>query len=298
MSEVNLSENRKYKIRKQFNISSNGWCNNDHKTGRILNTTGETVPVSCQIFGSDPETMAYATKLLNTKYKIDILDINMGCPVPKVVKNGDGSRLLQDIDKASEIIESVVKNSNVPVTLKMRTGWDKNTFVADKLAKRAEELGVSAITIHGRARSEFYSGQADLDKIKKVKESVKIPVIGNGDIVDEKTAKHMLEYTGVDGIMIGRGAFGNPWIFERIRYYLETGKYLPPITKEERLRIIKKHIELAIEIKGEVGIKEMRKHIAWYTKNLRNSSDFRNSINKIENKEELLNKVDEYFESI
>ncbi len=279
-------------------ISSKGLYYNDHKTGRILNTTGETVPVSCQIFGSDPETMAYATKLLNTKYKIDILDINMGCPVPKVVKNGDGSRLLQDIDKASEIIESVVKNSNVPVTLKMRTGWDKNTFVADKLAKRAEELGVSAITIHGRARSEFYSGQADLDKIKKVKESVKIPVIGNGDIVDEKTAKHMLEYTGVDGIMIGRGSFGNPWIFERIRYYLETGKYLPPITKEERLRIIKKHIELAIEIKGEVGIKEMRKHIAWYTKNLRNSSDFRNSINKIENKEELLNKVDEYFESI
>ena len=280
-------------------ISSKGLFYNDHKTERILNTTGENIPVSCQIFGSDLETMAFATKLLNEKYKIQILDINMGCPVPKVVKNGEGSKLLQDLDKAEEIMKTVVDNSKVPVTVKMRTGWDKEHFVAVGLAKRAEKVGISAIAIHGRARSEFYSGKANLKKIKEVKEAVKIPVIGNGDVVDEESAKYMLDTTGVDAIMIGRGAFGNPWIFERINHYLKTGEKLPAITSQEKLRIITKHIELATEIKGElVGVKEMRKHLAWYTKNLKNSSEFRNSINKIEDKKELLEKVNEYFKSL
>ena len=279
-------------------ISSKGLYYNDHKTGRILNTTGENVPVSCQIFGSDPETMAFAAKHLNEKYKIDILDINMGCPVPKVVKNGDGSRLLQDLDKAEEVIKAVVENSKVPVTVKMRIGWDKEHIVASQLAKIAQEAGVSAIAVHGRTRSEYYGGEANLDEIKKVKEAVNIPVIGNGDIVDEKSAKHMIEYTGVDGIMIGRGVFGNPWIFERINHYLKTGEILPPVTNSEKLRIIKKHIELAVEIKGEVAIKELRKHIAWYTKNLKNSSEFRNKINKIESKDEVLEMIDEYFKKL
>ena len=280
-------------------ISSKGLFYNDHKTGRILNTTGETVPVSCQIFGSDLETMAFATRLLNEKYKIQILDINMGCPVPKVVKNGEGSRLLQDLDKAEEVMKTVVENSKVPVTVKMRTGWDKEHFVAADLAKRAERVGISAIAIHGRARSEFYSGTADLEKIKEVKKAVNIPVIGNGDIVDEESAKYMLDVTGVDAIMIGRGAFGNPWIFERINHYLKTGEKLPAVTNQEKLRVIIKHINLATEIKGNlVGVKEMRKHLAWYTKNLKNSSEFRNSINKIEDKKELLEKVNEYFKSL
>ena len=280
-------------------ISSKGLYHNDHKTGRILNTTGETIPVSCQIFGSDPETMAFASKLLNDKYKVEILDINMGCPVPKVVKNGDGSKLLTDLNLAKTIMKIVVENSKVPVTVKIRTGWDKNNIVAEELAKIAEEVGISAITVHGRTRSEYYGGKADLEIIKRVKEVVKIPVIGNGDIIDEETAKHMLEYTGVDGIMIGRGAFGNPWIFKKINHYLKTGEKLPPISNQEKLRVIKKHIEMATEIKGEiVGVKEMRKHLAWYTKNLKNSSEFRNSINKIEDKNKLIKIVDEYFSSL
>ena len=278
-------------------ISSKGLFYNDHKTERILNTEGEPKPVSCQIFGSDPETMEYATNLLCTKYRdqVDIIDINMGCPVPKVVKSGDGSKLLTDLDKAEEIIKVVVKKSTVPVTVKMRTGWDKNNIVAPELAKRAEAAGVSAITIHGRTRSEFYGGKANLDEIKKVKDAVKIPVIGNGDVIDEQSAKYMLEYTGVDGIMIGRGAFGNPWIFKRINYYLQTGKYLSEITIQEKLDVILEHIELTESIKGENALKELRKHIAWYTKNLKNSSEFRNSINKIEDKQELIKTVKEYF---
>ena len=191
---------------------------NDEKTKLLLNTEGEKRPISMQIFGSDSETMGYAAKYVS---KIaDIVDINMGCPAPKVVKNGDGSKLLLDLEKAKEIIKSVVKNSSKPVTLKFRTGWDHNNIVATEIAKIAEETGISAITIHGRTRTDFYSGKSDLDIIKKVKETVNIPVIGNGDIIDEESALKMFEYTGVDGIMIGRGSFGNPWIFERIEHFL------------------------------------------------------------------------------
>lgn len=270
---------------------------NDEKTKLLLNTEGEKRPISMQIFGSDSETMGYAAKYVS---KIaDIVDINMGCPAPKVVKNGDGSKLLLDLEKAKEIIKSVVNNSSKPVTLKFRTGWDHNNIVATEIAKIAEETGISAITIHGRTRTDFYSGKADLDIIKKVKETVNIPVIGNGDIIDEESALKMFEYTGVDGIMIGRGSFGNPWIFKRIEHFLETGEKLPKVENEEKLRIIKKHIELLVKEKGEItGIHEMRKHVAWYTKNMKNSSEFRNSINTIESKEELLQKIEEYFRSL
>lgn len=228
----------------------------------------------------------------------DIIDFNMGCPAPKVVKNGDGSRLLLDLPKAKKMIETVVNNSSVPVTLKFRTGWDKEHIVATEVAKIAEECGVSAITIHGRTRSEYYSGKANLEIIRKVKESVNIPVIGNGDVVDEISAKEMFEKTGVDGIMIGRGSFGNPWIFREIKYYLETGEFLDKPKNTEKLEIIKEHINLAVEQKGEIAIKELRKHIAWYVKGLKNSSEFRNNINKIETKEELEKALEEYFKSL
>ena len=277
-------------------VSSKAIFYNDQKTRRLLNTEGEKRPISFQIFGSDEETMCYTAKYMS---KIaDIIDINMGCPAPKVVKNGDGSKLLLDLEKAKRIMKVVVENSSVPVTVKIRKGWDKENIVAVQVAKIAEEVGISAITIHGRTSSEFYTGKADWDIIKEVKDSVKIPVIGNGDIVDEETAYQMFEKTGVDGIMIGRGSFGNPWIFRNIKHFLITGEKLPSPTNSERLNIIKEHIDLAVEEKGEIAIKELRKHIAWYTKNLKNSSEFRNSINMIETKEQLIKTLNEYFETL
>ena len=216
-------------------VSSKAIYHDDTKTKLLMNTDGEKRPISMQIFGSDEETMRYASKYVS---KIaDIVDINMGCPAPKVVKNGDGSKLLLDIKKAEKVIKAVVKNSTKPVTLKIRKGWDCNNIVAIEFAQMAEKAGVSAITIHGRTRTEMYSGKVDLDIIKKVKESVKIPVIGNGDIVDEESALKMFEYTGVDGIMIGRGAIGNPWIFEQIKYYLENNKKMSAPTNKEKYEI-------------------------------------------------------------
>ena len=277
--------------------SSRGMFHNDEKTKRLFNTKGEKRPISYQIFGSDVESMEYACKYMNEF--ADIIDINMGCPAPKVVKNGDGSKLLLDLEKAKSIIEAVVNVAKVPVTLKMRKGWDNDHIVAVELAKIAEEAGIAAITVHGRTRTEYFGGNVDLEIIRKVKEAVKIPVIGNGDVVDEESALKMFEETGVDGIMIGRGAFGNPWIFKNIKYFLETGKKLDKPTNKEKLDVIKKHIELAVEEKGEdVAIKELRKHISWYTKNLKNSSEFRNEMNKIETKKELINYIEEYFKTL
>ena len=278
-------------------ISSRAIFHDDTKTKKLLKTSREEKPLSVQIFGSDTQSMGYATEYVS---KIaDIIDINMGCPAPKIIKNGDGSKLLQDINKASEIIKEIVKKSKRPVTLKIRKGWDENHVVAVDYAQMAEQMGISAITIHGRTRSEYYSGKADLEIIKKVKQAVKIPVIGNGDIVDEESALKMFEQTGVDGIMIGRGSFGNPWIFKRILYYIQTGEKLEKIEPKEKLEVIKKHIEYEMQEKPEiVAIRELRKQISWYTKNLKNSSEFRNEINKIENKEELIKKIEEYFKSI
>ena len=276
--------------------SSRAMFHNDQKTKRLFNTEGEKRPISFQIFGSDEETMAYSAKYVSEF--ADIIDINMGCPAPKVVKNGDGSKLLLDLEQAEKVIKVVVENSKVPVTLKIRKGWDKENIVATEIAKIAENAGISAITVHGRTRSEFYSGKADLEIIKKVKETVKIPVIGNGDIVDEESAYNMFEKTNVDGIMIGRGSFGNPWIFRNIKHYLETGEKLPAPSNDEKLEVMKKHINLAVAEKGEIAVKELRKHIAWYTKNLKNSSEFRSKMNTIETKEELLEMLEAYFKTL
>ena len=277
-------------------VSAKGLYFHDEKTKKLTKRAPNETPFAIQIFGSDGDIMADVAQKLSDE--ADIIDINMGCPAPKVVKNGDGSKLLLDLEQAKKVMKSVVKNSNVPVTLKIRTGWDKENIVAVDIAKIAEDVGISAITVHGRTRSEFYTGKSDWDIIKKVKENVNIPVIGNGDVIDEESAKKMFEYTNVDGIMIGRGALGNPWIFREIIHFLKTGEKLEKPSNSERLEIMKKHIKLAIDEKGDIAIKELRKHIAWYTKNLKNSSDFRSSINKIEDEKELIKTLDEYFASI
>lgn len=275
-------------------VSAKAVYYNDEKTMKMLNMEGEKRPVSIQIFGNDPEVMMAATKILDGKS--ELLDINMGCPAPKVVKNGDGSKLLLDLDLVEKIVKSVVSVSKVPVTVKMRTGWDENTIVAEEAAKIIEKSGASAITIHGRTRSEFYSGKANLDLIKRVKEAVNIPVIGNGDVIDGISAKEMFEKTGVDGIMIGRGTLGNPWIFKHIIHYLETGENLPSESNEEKLATIIKHFNLLLEEKGEyTAVREIRKHAAWYVKNMKDASKFKCEVNKIEKTEDFIKAVKEFF---
>ena len=269
---------------------------NDEKTKKLLNMEDEARPISAQIFGSDVEAMKYAAKYVSEI--ADIVDINMGCPAPKVVKNGDGSKLLLDLKKVEEITKAVVESSKVPVTVKIRKGWDNEHIVAVDVAKIVEKAGAKAITVHGRTRSEFYTGKADWDIIKKVKEEVSIPVIGNGDIKTPEDAKKILEYTHCDGIMIGRGVLGNPWLIEQIQTYLENGS-VREIKNVERMKIIFKHIDLEVKEKGEnVGIKEMRKHICYYLKGLPMASEIRNRINKLETEKEVKETLKEYFNNL
>lgn len=267
---------------------------NDLKTKNLLKIEGQKLPIGIQIFGSDIESLKVATEYVSNF--ADIVDINMGCPAPKVVKNGDGSKLLLDLKKVEEIVSEVVKSSKVPVSVKIRKGWNEENVVAKEAAQIIEASGASMITIHGRTRQEFFSGDVDLGIIKQVKEAVKIPVIGNGNIVDEESALKMFEYTGVDGIMIGRASIGNPWIFKRLIHFLQTKEKLPEIKNEEKLQTILEHIELEVREKGErVGIQELRKHMACYIKGIDDASKIRTKINTINNKEELEELLKEIF---
>ena len=279
-------------------VSAKALMYNDDKTKLLLNTEEEDSKIAAQIFGSDAESIGFAAKYISDLGRFDILDINMGCPAPKVVKNGDGSRLLLDLDKVREVAKAAVENSKLPVTVKLRKGWDNDHIVAVEAAKVLEEVGVSAITIHGRTRSEFYSGTADWNIIKQVKEAVNIPVIGNGDVDSPEKAKEMFEYTGCDGIMISRASLGRPWIFEEVQNYL-SGKDNVEVSNEDKLNTILKHIDLEIKDKGEyTGIREMRKHICFYLKGMPNASEIRNEINHLEDRGEIEKRLKEFFKNI
>ncbi|WP_434797808.1 tRNA dihydrouridine synthase DusB [Terrisporobacter vanillatitrophus] len=277
-------------------INAKALCYDDENTKNMLKIEDEEHPIAVQIFGSEPEFMGKAAAIMN-EYSNEILDINMGCPAPKVIKNGDGSALMRNPKLAAEVLSSVVKNSKKPVTLKIRKGWDDNSINAVEIAKIAEECGISALAIHGRTREQFYSGKADWDIIEQIKQTIKIPVIGNGDVFDVEDAVNMLEKTKCDAIMIGRGAQGNPWIFKRINHYIETGKILPEATLEEKITTSIKHMNLAVAEHGEyVAVREMRKHIGWYLKGLKNSAKYRDQINKITDYKEVIAMLEEYME--
>lgn len=272
--------------------SSRAIFHDDEKTKKLLNVNEEKRPIAVQIFGSDAKIMSFAAK--EVSQIADIIDINMGCPAPKVVKNGDGSKLLLNPELIGEIVQEVVKTTEKPVTVKIRKGWDKNNINAVQVAKIIEQAGASAITIHGRTREEYYGGRADLEIIKKVKEAVNVPVIGNGDIKSVEDAKRMFDYCNVDGIMIGRATIGNPWLINQI-----VSEEKKEISNEEKLKVLKEHIELAVAEKGEyIAVREMRKHICWYIKNLKESSKIRERINRIENVKELETCLEEYFKSL
>ena len=278
-------------------VSDKGLIYNSQKTKDMLYCDECERPIAQQIFGSDKDTFVEAAKMVYEIMKPDIIDINMGCPAPKVVKNGDGSKLLLDLPKAYEIIKEVVKSVSIPVTVKFRKGWDNDNIVAVDMAKVAEDAGASAITIHGRTRSEFYSGTADWNIIKSVKENVNIPVIGNGDIKNVDDAKRIFELTGVDAIMIGRASLGKPWIFKEITSGLQGEPF--EISNEQKLKLILEQLNLEIKDKGErVAIMEMRKHIGWYIKNTKDASKVREYVNQITDKDVLIETLSEYFMNI
>ena len=281
-------------------VSDKGMIYNSKKTEEMLYFEEMERPISQQIFGSDKETFTEAAKRVYEIMHPDIIDINMGCPVPKVaVKSQAGSALLKNPELIREIVSSVVSAVPVPVTVKIRSGWDFNSINAVEVAKICEEAGAKAITVHPRTRSQLYSGKADLDIIKKVKEAVSIPVIGNGDIKDIESAKHMLEYTKCDAIMIGRGALGNPWIIKEIDTYLRTGKIIEKPTYEEKIKMCYKHLEYLLKIKNEhISILEMRSHIAWYIKGIPYHKEIQAQCFKAKTKEEITEILDNYLKKL
>ncbi len=263
-------------------VSAKAILYGNKNTESLLELHPEERPTSLQLFGSDPAIISEMAKRIEER-PFDILDINMGCPVPKVVNNGEGSALMKTPLLAGEIIEKTVKAINKPVTVKIRKGFTAETVNAVEMARIAEQSGAAAIAVHGRTRDQFYAGKADWDIIAAVKDAVKIPVIGNGDVVDGLSAQAMMEQTACDGIMVGRAVRGNPWIFEQISTYLENGEIIPKPPLSEIRETILKHASLLLTYKGEyTGIREMRKHVAWYTAGYPHSAELRRRVNEME----------------
>ena len=272
-------------------VSAKAILYKNKNTKELLNIDKNEHPVGVQLFGSDPDIMAQIAAQVE-EGECDFIDINMGCPVPKIVNNGEGSALLKQPKLVEEILTKMVKAVNKPVTVKIRKGFENGTVYAAEIAKIAESCGVSAIAVHGRTREQYYSGKADWDVIKDVKKAVKIPVIGNGDNFSAEDAKAMKEYTGCDGLMVARGARGNPWIFREIKEYLENGNVIDKPKINDIREMIIRHAKMLVDYKGEyTGIREMRKHIAWYTAGLPHSAELRRMCNQIETMENLIETV-------
>lgn len=276
-------------------VSAKAILYRNKNTNALLAVSEKERPAAVQLFGSDPEILGRIAAQVE-EGPCDMIDLNLGCPVPKIVNNGEGSALMKDLKKAEKIFASVVKHTKKPVTVKFRKGFNDSQVNAVELARIAEGCGVSAVAVHGRTREQYYSGKADWGIIRQVKEAVRIPVIGNGDVFAPQDVKRMLEETGCDGVMIGRGAKGNPWIFSQSLHYLKTGQVPPKPGIKEIREMILRHGKLLAEFKGErTAMQEMRKHIAWYTAGLPHSSALRNEINQIDHLDgmlELLEKLD------
>lgn len=268
------------------------------RTKELLDLQGEEQPLAVQLFGSEPEIMAQGAKIAVAE-GAKIIDINMGCPVPKVVRNSEGSALLEKPELAAEIVRAMVRAVPVPITVKIRTGWNRDNIVAVNFALAMERAGASAVAVHGRTRDQYYAGTADWSVIKLVKEAVSIPVIGNGDIWTPQDAQKMLEETGCDAIMLGRGVQGNPWLISRVVCFLEEGREIPPPTPLEKIRGAIKHLELTISLKGEdSGIREMRKHLAWYLKGLKHTAPLKEAIFRTKKKAEVMRLLESYAENV
>ncbi|ALF09012.1 tRNA dihydrouridine synthase DusB [Parageobacillus thermoglucosidasius] len=269
-------------------VSDKGIVYNNEKTLNMLYIDEREKPLSLQIFGGEKETLVEAAKFVDKHTNADIIDINMGCPVPKVTKCDAGAKWLLDPNKIYDVVAAIVDAVEKPVTVKMRIGWDENHIYAVENAQAVERAGGKAVAVHGRTRVQMYEGKADWNIIKQVKEAVNIPVIGNGDVKTPQDAKRMLEETGVDGVMIGRAALGNPWMIYRTVRYLETGELIPEPTVREKIEVCLLHLDRLIALKGEhIAVKEMRKHAAWYLKGVRGNAKIRNAINECETREQL-----------